>query len=239
MNIAIIIPAYNEERNIIKLIKEIKKYIKPTIVIVDDSNNNLTKDLFKKKRNNIHYFHRTGKKGRGSAVIYGLKKILKKRKFDIFIEMDADMSHKPSELVRNINYFKKNSLDMLISSRYLNTSVIRNWSISRKFLSYLSNKLARFLLEVPASDYTNGYRIYSKRAAKIIVKKCGRIGDGFIVLSEILLTISKSNYKIGEIDSIFINRERGSSSVSFVLVLQSLYGLFKLYIKNKNKILGI
>ena len=50
MNIAIIIPAYNEERNIIKLIKEIKKYIKPTIVIVDDSNNNLTKDLFKKKK---------------------------------------------------------------------------------------------------------------------------------------------------------------------------------------------
>ena len=231
MNIGIIIPTYNEEENIIKLIKEIKKYVNATIIVVDDSNNNLTKDLFKKRKNKIFYFCRGKKLGRGSAVIYGLKKFLRKKKINIFIEMDADMSHRPSELVRNIKYYKKNSLDMLISSRYLKKSVIKNWSITRRLLSYLSNILARLLLKIPVSDYTNGYRIYSKRAANTIAKNCGKIGDGFIVLSEILLVISKSNYKIGEIDTIFINRKRGESSVNLNLILQSLFGLFKLYLK--------
>ena len=58
---AIIIPAYNEEQNLIKLIKKINKYVSALIVIVDDSQNIKTKKLFNKKKKNILYFHR-GKK---------------------------------------------------------------------------------------------------------------------------------------------------------------------------------
>ena len=46
MNVAIIVPAYNEERNLIKLVKEIKKNISATIIIVDDSTSNSSKKLF-------------------------------------------------------------------------------------------------------------------------------------------------------------------------------------------------
>ena len=59
-------------------------------------------------------------------------------------------------------------------------------------------------MNIKVSDYTNGYRFYSRRSAKLIISKCGKIGDGFIILSEILLIISKNNYKIGTCSSLFL-----------------------------------
>jgi len=235
MNVAIIVPAFNEELNLIKLINEINKYISATIIIVDDSTSNSAKKLFKKKKKNLIYFHRGKKLGRGSAVIFGLKKALMIKKISHYVEMDADLSHKPSELKKNLNIFNKQKLDLLIASRYLKNSKIINWPTYRRILSKLSNNMARFLIGVPVSDYTNGYRIYSKRAASIIVKNCGKIGDGFIVLSEILMIINSKKYTINETSTIFINRIRGESSVNLSLVFQSLIGLFKLYLIKKNR----
>ena len=94
--------------------------------------------------------------------------------------MDADYSHDPLELKKNLVLHKENNYDLLISSRYLKKSKIINWPISRRIFSFLANKLARFLLGVPISDYTNGYRFYSKNAVKHITHNCGKIGDGFI-----------------------------------------------------------
>ena len=109
-------------------------------------------------------------------------------------------------------------------------SKIQNWSIQRRIFSRLSNLLAKFFLQIDVTDYTNGFRIYSRRAAKKVVKDCGRIGDGFIVLSEILLKIHQSKMKIMETHSIFINRTRGESSVNFKLIVQSFFGLMKLFL---------
>jgi len=232
--INIIIPTYNEKENIFRLTKKILKlFPKATIYIVDDTKNLDLKRYFKDKR--IKYFLRKNKKGRGSAVLFGLKKSLENSKDEIFIEMDADFSHNPNELKKNLIYFQKKNLDLLIASRYLNKSKIYNWSIFRSLFSILANVLARILLNVGVSDYTNGYRIYSKKSVSLITKKCGKIGDGFIVLSEILLLIKLNKLKIGEVPTIFVNRKRGESSVNFKLIIQSLFGLIYLYfIKLKN-----
>ena len=237
--IAIVIPAYNEDKNIIKLIHEIRKITKAIIIIVDDSQNLKTKKIISSfKIKNLYYFHRGKKLGRGSAVIFGFKKILKKNNnLSCFVEMDADMSHNPNELLRNVSFFYTNSLDLLIASRYLPKSKIINWPLSRKILSKLSNMLARILLGVPVNDYTNGYRFYSKRAVKTVVSKCNKLSGGFIILSEIILVLYNKNYKILEIQSIFKNRVRGESSVNLRLVFESLNGLIKLYLlKIINKI---
>tara|TARA_A100000164_G_C21829507_1_gene734554 strand:+ start:53 stop:766 length:714 start_codon:yes stop_codon:yes gene_type:complete len=226
--IVIIIPTYNEKENIFKLTKEILKFIpKSKIFIIDDTKKINLKKYFKDKR--IKYFLRKNKKGRGSAVLYGFKKALKNNSHKIFIEMDADFSHDPKELKYKIKFFLEKKIDLLISSRYLKGSKIKNWSFFRLIFSRLSNILADFLLNLGISDYTNGFRIYSKRSIKQITKKCGRIGDGFIVLSEILLIIKLSNFKIYELPTIFINRKRGESSVNLRLILQSLKGLMNLY----------
>ena len=227
-NIAIVIPTYKEKDNIFKLTNKILKlHPKTRIYVVDDTKDENLKKYFKSKK--IKYFLRKKQKGRGSAVLYGLKKSLKNTTSKIFIEMDADFSHDPKELKSKILFFKKRNLDLLISSRYLKKSKIINWSLQRLLFSKLSNLLARYLLNVGVTDYTNGYRVYSRRSVKLITKKCGKIGDGFIVLSEILLMIKLNNFKINELPTIFVNRKRGQSSVNFKLIIQSLVGLIKLY----------
>ena len=235
--IALVIPTLNETENIESLISQIKSNLENvTIFIIDDSKTSEIGELIKKKNINAEYFHREKGKGRGSAIIYGFKKALDLNQFDIFIEMDADFSHDPKELKRNTEYFIKNKLDLLIGSRYLKKSSIVNWSPSRRIFSKLANFLARILLQIKLTDFTNGYRIYSKRSVEKITNVCGNIGDGFIILSEIIVVLNNNNFNIDEIETYFLNRERGKSSVNFRLILASFLGLVKLtIIKRKLK----
>ena len=233
--ISIIIPTFNEKENIHRLIENIKKVVpKAHIVIVDDSlDNEIGKIVKKNKYLRVNYYHRKNTRGRGSAVLFGLRKNFSKGKKCIYIEMDADFSHRPIELKKNIELFKKKNYDLLISSRYLKNSKIINWPISRKIFSKLSNILAQLVLRVNVSDYTNGFRIYSSKAVYIILNKCGKIGDGFIILSEFLLALNINKLRIGETNTIFVNRIRGASSVNFKLIVNSFLGLIKLFIIKK------
>ena len=233
--IAIIIPAYNERENLKKLVDQINSNLNDIqILIIDDSKVNDSEQTIIDKKN-VHFIYRGKKLGRGSAVLFGLKECLKKD-YNIFIEMDADFSHDPNELQDKIDFFVNNNLDVLIASRYLKNSKIVNWSLSRRIFSKLSNFLAKKLLRIPVSDYTNGYRLYSREAVQLITRECGKIGDGFIVLSEILLVTSLNKLKKENINSVFINRIRGESSVNVKLIFLSLFGLLKLFILKIKKL---
>ena len=235
MRIGFILPCYNEFENIFILIKQIKKIFNEHLIIVvdDSSTNEIKKKIVKYK--NVKYFKRKSKSGRGSAVIYGMRNILKEKNINYVVEIDTDLSSHPKELPKNIKIFKKEKLDLLVMSRYLKGSKIINWPLRRRIFSFLSNKLAYFLLRVKVSDYTMGYRIYSKNAVKHVVKNCGKVGGGFIVLSEILAELNYANFKIKDTKTTFINREKGSSSVNIKLIYQSLIGIFKIYININSK----
>ena len=236
MDISIIIPTFKEKENIKNLISSIKSEIEAAeIIIVDDSPDEDIKNEIN-NFNNVKYIYRGKKLGRGSAVIEGLNFSQKNFNSEIFVEMDADLSHDPKELKENLKLFKKNNCDLLISSRYLKESKIINWPFSRKIFSYLANRLARFLLGIPISDYTNGYRIYSKNAVNHISNNCGNIGDGFIILSEILVQLYYNGFKVGETKSKFVNRTRGESSLNLKEILNAFFGLLKIFkLKSKFK----
>ena len=237
MSIAIIVPVFKESDNIEKLIFSILNILKdPIIVIVDDSPDKEVQEKIK-NFNNIRYIYRGTKLGRGSAVIEAMKNLINEEKISKIIEMDADLSHDPSEIKNNLKIFENENLDLLISSRYLKDSRIINWSLSRKIFSALANRLAKFVLKIPITDYTNGFRIYSKNSIKHIVANCGNIGGGFIILSEILVELYFNNFKVKEVSSVFKNRIRGESSVTLRLILNSFFGLFKIY-KKKIKIIN-
>lgn len=237
MSIAIIIPAFKESDNIEKLIFSILKILKdPIIVIVDDSPNKEIQEKIK-NFNNIRYIYRGKKLGRGSAVIEGMKNLVNEKEIGKIIEMDADLSHDPSEINNNLKIFEKDNLDLLISSRYLKDSRIINWNLSRKIFSLLANRFAKFVLKIPITDYTNGFRIYSRNSIKHIVLNCGKIGGGFIILSEILVELYCNNFKVKEVPSVFRNRIRGESSVTLRLILNSFFGLLKIY-KKKIKLIN-
>ena len=233
-NIGIVIPAYNEEKNIIKLVKEIRKNLNTYIVVVDDSKNNKTElEINKKYIKKLFYYRRKQKLGRGSAVIFGFKKLYRINKIKYFIEMDSDFSHKPSELKRNIKKLVREELDLLIGSRYLNDSKIINWPINRIIFSSLANLIFEFLFQLKINDYTNGYRFYSRKAVNILINKKNFVSKEFLILSEILLIFKQENLKIKEIKSFFVNRIRGESSVNFSLIIISFISMLKLFWKYK------
>jgi len=236
LKVGFVLPAYNEHENIFELLKQIDLvFNNKVILIIDDSNNNKIKDKIYLKKD-LQYFKRTSKLGRGSAVLSGLKTLLKNEEINFFVEMCTDLADDPKELPDNIKYFLENKLDLLVMSRYLKGSKIINWTIKRKLFSFLANKFAKSLLKVPVSDYTNGYRIYSRKAAAQVVKNCGKISYDFIALSETLVELYIDNLRIGEIKTTFTNRKKGESTMNLKLILDSFFGLLKLYINRRKEI---
>ena len=199
------------------------------IVVVDDSPDQSTVDAVVAVGSpNVSAIHRAGKGGRGSAVLEGVKR-LRELGCTRVIEMDADFSHPPTQIPELLEAADRRGLDLLIASRYLGGSRIENWPVTRRVFSRCSNWLARATLRVPVRDYTNGYRVYSARAADLIVQECGRLGKGFISLSEILVNLYYRNMKVGEVPTRFVNRVRGESSVSVQEIEHAVVGLFKIW----------
>ena len=228
MKILIIIPAYNEDENIIKLIKIIQnEYTNIQIILIDDSNNFLTKQNIEKyKFSNLQYVKRDMKLGRGSAIRYGFE-YSTRHSFDYIIEMDSDCSHDPNEIKFLLQKIKSKNYDLIIGSRYLKNSKIVGWPLKRKIFSKLANLLAQILFGFDISDYTNGFRIYSSRSINEILKYKIK-NNGFIYLTETLVILKNKKFRIGEYPTIFINRKFGNSSLKLNEIINSLLGIFKI-----------
>jgi dolichol-phosphate mannosyltransferase len=234
-NVGIVIPSYNESECIGALVHEIFMHVPHALItIVDDSPDDKTKSVVLGLQNpKVHFIKRTKKGGRGSAVLEGIKDLLSKG-CDPIVEMDADFSHPPAQMPQLLQYFDSSQLDMLIASRYLPASKITNWPLSRRIFSKFSNKLAKTVLRIPVSDYTNGYRFYSSAAANHIVETCGKCGKGFIALSEILVNVFCAGMKIGEFPTHFVNRVRGESSLNHREITNAITGLVNIYFLKNN-----
>jgi len=228
-DLGVVIPSYLEGANITKLIAAIEQFCPYSkIVVVDDSPGDETVDAVDAMNlESVHTIHRSEKGGRGSAVIEGISWVLSQG-CNWVIEMDADFSHPPSQLPELLKEAKAKKLDLLIASRYLPASRIDNWPLSRRIFSKCSNTLARTLLQVPIHDYTNGYRVYSKSAANIVLSTCGRLGKGFIALSEILVNVYYRGLTVGEVPTNFTNRIRGQSSLNSSEITNAFVGLFRI-----------
>ena len=69
-----------------------------------------------------------------------------------------------------------------------------------------------------------------------MAKNCDKISYGFLALSESLVVLYINNLRIGEIEATFTNREKGESSMNLKLILDSFFGLLKLYINRRKEI---
>jgi len=219
----IVIPTYNEKENIVSLLKTIRKIIPYAyITVVDDNSPDGTASLVKpliKKDKKLKLIERKGKGGRGSAVIKGFVEGLKNKKIDTFIEMDSDFSHDPNELKKILTNSKK--YDVIIASRYLEKSKIKNWPLQRRIFSRLANIFARSILWVPIADYTNGYRCYSRKVLESIgLSKMKE--TGYAVLMEMIFLIHQKGFKIKQLSTIFINRKRGQSNTTRKEIINAL-----------------
>ena len=126
-NTVVIVPTYNEKENIEAIIRAIfsqeKKF---DVLVVDDNSPDGTAVIVKNLQqefSNLFIENRKEKTGLGTAYIHGFKWALK-NDYEYIIEMDADFSHNPKDLIRLYNACAKNGADFSIGSRYLNNKII-------------------------------------------------------------------------------------------------------------------
>jgi len=234
MKTAIIIPTFNERKNIEKLIPPIFSILpKAIILVVDDNSPDKTgRAVFglQKKYKNLYLIKRKGKGGRGSAVIDGLKYILEKKPdVDVFVEMDADFSHEPQELPNIIRLSKPKTV--IFGSRYVKRSKIINWPLSRRIASKISNGLIRLILNVGLNDNTNGYRCYRKDAVKLLVAH-KYISSGYILLSESANLLHQNGFRFIEMPSVFYNQKLKKSNATLSEFLNAFINLIRIRLTN-------
>lgn len=226
----ICIPTYNEEKNIGLLIDDLMQLpINCVVAIVDDNSEDKTQYMVEKAINkysvsSVRLCVRSSDRGRGSAVWHGFTTFFDEG-FDYFVEMDADFSHSPNDLLKGLRLARP-SVGMLIGSRY-NKGKIEGWPVKRRLLSLFANLLARVLIDSKIKDYTNGYRIYSSKTVHLI-KTVGLKNGGFIALSETIAICLANKVEILEFPIRFKDRSKGSSSANFQEVFKSLINIFKI-----------
>jgi len=226
---AVIIPTYNEVENIGILLKKIFHTLPQChVFIVDDSNaseNKKLHHLVDEKFNNVEIISRQSKKGRGGAVLAGFREALKNKKIDYFFEMDADLAHDPGEFYKFLDM--STSSDVVIGSRYLENSHIKSWPMRRLILSKLINAFLTLWLGLKLSDYTNGYRLYTRKAVEFLIKQNLR-ETGFIALSEISYRLKHAGFHIAEVPISFTDRIYGKSSAGLFEHMNAFLGALRI-----------
>tara|TARA_Y100001935_G_scaffold227235_1_gene205409 strand:+ start:77 stop:790 length:714 start_codon:yes stop_codon:yes gene_type:complete len=227
----VITPTYNESKNILVLIKKIKK-IDPNIdiLIIDDNSPDNTSGLveqFAKDRNDIFIINRKEKLGLGTAYITGFNWAIK-NDYNFVIQMDADLSHDPKEIVVMLD--KINNYDLVIGSRYINGVNVINWPMSRLLLSYFANIYSRLITGVPIFDLTGGYKCYRIDTLKKMPFESIK-SEGYSFQIETTFYSWTNKFRIKEIPITFTDRTVGQSKMSKKIIYEAIWVVLKLRLK--------
>lgn len=236
VNISIVIPTYNERKNLPVLIDRLiiafkENKLKGNIIVVDDGSPDGTGDMadeISKKLQNLYVLHRHGKLGIGSAYIAGFEYAIEKISSDIIFTMDSDLSHDPDCIPNFIDLCSK-GYDVVVGSRYIEGGGIENWPFYRRYMSRGANLLASTILGVNVHDMTTGYRCYKKKVILSIDFKTIK-SNGYSFLEEILYRCIQKNFTIGETPIIFTDRKYGNSKLSHSEMFKFLLTILKLKI---------
>ena len=170
----------------------------------------------------------------GTAYIHGFKWALAK-KYKYIIEMDADFSHNPKDLIRLYNACHKDNNDVSVGSRYVNNQVnVVNWDIKRLLLSYFASRYVRLITRIPLFDTTAGFVCWKREVLQTInLDKIKFIGYAFQI--EMKFKAWKHKFKIKEVSVIFTDRDLGASKMSGNIITEALFGVIKMKLKGLPK----
>lgn len=230
-NTLVIIPTYNEKENIEAITRAVFDQEKSFhLLIVDDNSPDgtaaIVQRLMQEFPEQLHLETRTEKNGIGTAYIHGFKWALD-RKYDYIIEMDADFSHDPKDLVKLYDACSNNGSDVSIGSRYSNGVNVVNWPMKRVLLSYFASRYVRFITGIPIHDTTAGFVCYKRNVLETIkLDQIKFVGYAFQI--EMKFKAWKHKFKIQEVSVIFTDRTLGESKMSGSIVREALFGVLKL-----------
>ncbi len=218
MKIILIIPAYNEEKNIMNVIKKIQdfseeKEIKLDYVVVNDGSKDNTLQILLK--NNLNHVNLINNLGIGGAVQTGYKYAYENN-YDIAVQFDGDGQH-------DINYIEKicqplinGQADMCIGTRYLDKRLSEFQStFLRRFGSRIISIFIKIFAGKKITDPTSGFRAVNKK----VIEEFSREYPKEYPEPESTVSLLVNEYKIKEVP---VNMNERKAGKSFVTPLKSI-----------------
>ncbi len=203
MKLSVIMPCYNEENTISRILDKIlnENSIGKEIIVIDDFSTDNSRKILENydKKGKIKLVFNSKNRGKGYSVRQGLKLA----SGDIILIQDADLEYSPDDYKRLINPILNDDADVVYGSRFIGgqeTRVLYFWhTLGNKFLTLLSNMFTNLNL----TDMECCYKVFKKDIIKDINLKEDRFGFE----PEITAKISKKNLKIYEVGVRYFGRK--------------------------------
>lgn len=242
----IIIPTYNEKENISNIIHVILGLAEHQfdILVIDDNSPDgtgaIVDGLIKELPDRVNIVKRSGKLGLGTAYITGFKWALQ-RDYKYIIEMDADFSHRPQDLIPLQRACSLEGADVAVGSRYINGVNVVNWPMGRILMSYFASIYVRIVTGMKVHDTTAGFVCYKREVLEAINFDNIEF-KGYAFQIEMKFTAYTMGFKIKEVPIVFVNRVLGTSKMSGGIFGEAMLGVIKLKLQswfNKKKFVKV
>lgn len=226
----IVIPTYNERRNLAHLLPRIAAAApRAVVLVVDDASPDGTarwvKAEMRRRRGRLFLLERPAKMGLGTAYVAGFGFALARGGFDPVIEMDADGSHDPAALPRFLDELRRH--DAVVGSRYLDGVRVMNWPWIRLFVSLAANWYARLVTGIPLTDLTGGFNGWRRRTLQQIGLDRVRC-SGYAFQIELKYRCRRAGGRIKEIPIVFTGRVEGESKLSRTVMVEAIWAVWRL-----------
>lgn len=227
ISVLVVIPTYNESESIQTLLsrldaarKVVSEIFSIDILLVDDSSPDKTAQIATSMNlSNFSVLNRSDKSGLGPAYLAGFKQGLN-LDYQYFVEMDADLSHQPEQLVDLLKAATANSL--VIGTRWMPGGSVVNWPKKRRWISKLGTRYASFALNLPYKDLTSGFRVLPRQfLERINFTSIETRGYGFQI--EMALKAISTGFQIKQVPITFVERENGYSKMSMAIVWEAWF----------------
>jgi dolichol-phosphate mannosyltransferase len=227
MRAVLVIPTFNERGNIEPLIEQLQQVFARLphdmqVLVVDDNSPDGTieavRDL-QRRYTNVHALQGE-KRGLGAAYIRGMAHALEVLKAQVIFEMDADFSHKPTDVPRLLAALEQGA-DLAIGSRYVpGGSIPAAWGLHRRLNSRLGNVVARYVAGMyRIRDCTAGFRAIRGEILRRIDLRSFRV-QGYAFQIALLHAALAGGARVVEIPVEFVDRSVGESKLGIKDIIE-------------------
>jgi len=224
MKTIVIIPAFDEEENIARLLQEILSLFTENldILVVDDHSSDRTARCvrdFSGVPGRVRLLESpAAERGLGSCYKAAFGHALREG-YERIVGMDADFSHDPADIEKILTSL--NGADWVIGSRYCPGGRAPGLGFFRSLISRATNSYFRKKLGIPVCDMTSGFNGF-KRSVLERIDFSSIPSQGFIFQAELKLLALKDGFRLKEVPISFNRRRAGKSKFSFKIMLESL-----------------
>lgn len=223
----VVLPTYNEKDNLERVVKGVR-HLGHDVLVVDDGSPDGTGEIADRlaaEDPGVRVLHRERKLGLGSAYEDAFRIGLREGS-SLFVEMDADGSHRSQDLDAIVNA-ARGSGGLAIGSRYIRGGEIVGWPPHRLLLSHAANVYCRALLRLRTHDCTSGFRCYTRDLLSEI-KLDEVVSQGYSFQIEMVYRAVKLGYPVIEVPIRFEDRIAGASKVSRGEIRRALWTVLRL-----------